>query len=149
LQHEFSTFDVAELLGIKRVALAQWLSRGYIEPSVQKARGRGGRNKFSINDLYQIKFFMRLLESGVCRNDAKMQIGINFDPVGPNADDKKYAVFVKKKQESGNRKGYIHLADDNLERSPVKIVLGEDDEYAVVMNLLEIKNDIDQRVKEL
>jgi hypothetical protein len=65
----YSTFQARDILGIEYVRLNEWL-RGYFDPE-QRARGRGTRTKFSLNDLYRLKLFALLLESGVSREVAK------------------------------------------------------------------------------
>jgi hypothetical protein len=66
---KYSTFQASAILGIEYVRLNEWL-RGYFDPE-QRAKGRGTRTKFSRNDLYRLKLFALLLDSGVSREMAK------------------------------------------------------------------------------
>jgi hypothetical protein len=67
---KYSTFQAAAILGIEYVRLNEWL-RGYFDPE-QRAKGRGTRTKFSLNDLYRLKLFELLTKSGgVSRGMAK------------------------------------------------------------------------------
>jgi hypothetical protein len=59
---EFSTFQAAKILEIEYVRLNEWI-RGYFAPA-QRATGRGTRTKFTLNDLYRLKMFELLIQSG-------------------------------------------------------------------------------------
>lgn len=66
----WSTFEVSRALGIKRITLQDWISRGYIQPGVQ-SRGPGTKNEFSIHDLYALELFRTLIRRGVSREEAR------------------------------------------------------------------------------
>ncbi|MBC2712879.1 MAG: hypothetical protein HGJ94_18375 [Desulfosarcina sp.] len=66
----FTTTMVESRLGIKRGCLKEWLSHGYIKPSIAKAAGPGTKNLFSRKDLYTLTIFKRLLSAGIRRKDA-------------------------------------------------------------------------------
>jgi len=67
----FSTFDIKEKLGLKIDRLKDWMQRGYIEPSIQKADGIGTKNIFDLFDLYLIKLFHHLISvRGFSRDNA-------------------------------------------------------------------------------
>jgi hypothetical protein len=68
---KFTTFDIREKLGLKIDRLKDWMQRGYIEPSIQRADGIGTKNIFSLFDLYLIKLFHHLVsERGFSRENA-------------------------------------------------------------------------------
>ena len=52
----YTTTDIARV-GTKRERLKEWMSRGYIKPSVESAAGAGTKNLFSLWDLYMIQLF--------------------------------------------------------------------------------------------
>jgi DNA-binding transcriptional MerR regulator len=66
----FSTFEIREKLGIKVDRLKDWMNRGFISPSIQKASGQGTKNLFSRWDLYAIKLFQYLIDRGFSRKIA-------------------------------------------------------------------------------
>jgi hypothetical protein len=66
---EFSTFEAAKILKLDYTRLNEWL-RGYFDP-MQRAKGRGTRTRFSLNDLYRLKLLALLVESKVSREMAK------------------------------------------------------------------------------
>jgi hypothetical protein len=70
----FTTFDIRENLGIKIDRLKDWMNRGFISPSIQKATGQGTKNLFSRWDLYSIKLFQYLIDRGFSRKDAAESI---------------------------------------------------------------------------
>jgi len=65
---EFTTPDVVKIIDVNRNRLQVWLDKGWIAPSLQKAKGYGGRNLFSKDALYRISLFKWLVESGLSRN---------------------------------------------------------------------------------
>lgn len=76
---EVEVMPVDEPYSVKWAALAtekdsvqirDWTSREYIEPAVKSA-GQGKANLYSRQNLFQIKLFSTLIESGLSREDAK------------------------------------------------------------------------------
>jgi DNA-binding transcriptional MerR regulator len=67
MDKRFYTSDVTRITGVKRNRLQVWLDKGWMTPSIQKARGQGTRNIFSLHDLYVIALFKKLVEIGVPR----------------------------------------------------------------------------------
>lgn len=66
----YSMGDVTKILSATRSTIQQWLTSGFVFPSLRQAKKRGTRNLFSVGDLYQIKFFQRLAERGFNRTEA-------------------------------------------------------------------------------
>jgi hypothetical protein len=87
MKTSFTTFDIVKVLNISRNLLAQWLLRGYIEPSIQRAQGVGTKNLFSRGDLYNIRLFHQLVDSGMHRSDARLFSTVNFEGVGPDLEN--------------------------------------------------------------
>jgi hypothetical protein len=69
----YTSTDILKL-GIKRERLKDWIERGLVQPSIQKAAGQGTTHLFSIYDLYLIKLFERLVSRGLSRIDAELRI---------------------------------------------------------------------------
>lgn len=67
---QFSTFDIAKILGIKRSSLQQWIDYGFIEPSIATAEGRGTKNLFSAEDVFRIAVFRELYSAGLSQKYA-------------------------------------------------------------------------------
>ena len=73
-EQTYTTFDIQKKLNIKIDRLKDWMNRGFIEPSVQKATGQGSKNLFSLYDLYLLMLFKYLIERGFSRKDAADRI---------------------------------------------------------------------------
>jgi hypothetical protein len=69
----YSTFDVARILNIQVPRIQEWIRLGFIFPS-QASSGRGSKALFSRQDLYGIRLFIELLDSGLNRADAQWVI---------------------------------------------------------------------------
>ena len=61
MKSHYSTFDAERILEIKRTRLQEWLDRNYIVP-FHKAKGKGDKTRFVIEDLYKIKLFQEFLD---------------------------------------------------------------------------------------
>lgn len=68
---KYSTFDIVKGLGIARERLREWMTRGFVVPSVQ-ADGVGTKALFSIEDVYRVELFKELLAVGFNRISAEM-----------------------------------------------------------------------------
>lgn len=69
---QFSTLDIVRILNIPRERLREWLTRGFIRPSIQQARGQGTKALFSREDLYLVGMFRDLIGSGLSRESASV-----------------------------------------------------------------------------
>ena len=72
-QKTYTTTDIARV-GTKRERLKEWITRGYIKPSIESAAGAGTKNLFSLWDLYLIQLFQYLVERGFSREDSASRI---------------------------------------------------------------------------
>lgn len=144
MERTFTTFEIVKILGVERNLLAQWLMRGYITPSIQRARGVGTKNIFSRNDLYNIRLFQQLVNTGIRRSEAEMYIDINFQHISEAEADRKYIVYTRKMKRVGVDEGII--ADMEMVADPPRIIFRDDDSYVVVINLLGIKKEVDRMI---
>ncbi len=51
------------MVGATRNQLAYWDRTGLVSPSIRGARGRGSRRLYSVEDIFELKILVRLLES--------------------------------------------------------------------------------------
>ena len=72
-QKTFSSFEICKGLEINRPTLQDWLSRGFVKPAIE-AKGRGTKNVFSIDNLYQIELFRQLVARGFNRMECSQWI---------------------------------------------------------------------------
>ena len=70
----YTTFEICKKMGIRKERFREWIDRGYIKPSIQKASGRGTKNLFSKNDLYTIALFNYLIDRGFSREEVSRRI---------------------------------------------------------------------------
>lgn len=70
MEDRFSLFNVRDILGITQGKLQNWVGRGYIRPSIKRARGHGDRNYFSRDDLYKIALFDKLVPLAIYQTAA-------------------------------------------------------------------------------
>lgn len=143
MEKSFTTFDIVKILGIERNLLAQWLMKGYITPSVRRAKGTGTKNLFSRNDLYKMKLFKQLVDTGILRDEAQFYVNINFSDVGPKKDQYKYQVVIRKKKKFGDE-GII--TDLSLVKGDPTIKSKDDDSWAMVFDLVGIKTSVDKAI---
>jgi len=68
---EFSTFDVAKILGIGRSRLVHWWRDGFIPRGKYVKWGRGYKTSFSLFDLYSIALFMICMDFSLSRKFSK------------------------------------------------------------------------------
>ena len=82
----FTTTDIAERLNIKRERIKNWISEGFVRPSIKQGSGPGTKHVFSLWDLYMIKLFEYLLKRGFSRSEASNRMKMIFSgaPYGPN-----------------------------------------------------------------
>ena len=66
----YTTTDIYRMLGIKRERIKNWISAGYIKPSIKVGSGPGTKHLFSNNDIIRIKRYKMLLDYGFSRNRA-------------------------------------------------------------------------------
>jgi hypothetical protein len=146
MERTFTTFEIVKILHIERNLLAQWLMKGYITPSIQRAKGVGSKNIFSRNDLYNIRLFQQLVNTGIRRREAEMYIDINFRNIGEAETDLKYIIYTRKMKRVGIDEGII--TDMEMVAYPPRIIFKDDDSYVVVINLLGIKKEVDRMIGE-
>ncbi len=136
MKKEFTTFDIARILNLNRNSLQTWLDGHFIKPSIQQASRQGTKNIFSREDLYQIQLFMDLLNAGFSREFARKIVSISFENVGP---EKRYGIIMIEKPIQGKEL----MIGFSFDREPPKIMMGGKIRYSFVINLLDLKKDVD------
>ena len=61
----FRIGEVARVVGATKGQLAYWDKTGLVRPSVKSASGRGSRRLYSVEDIFELKILMKLLDSSV------------------------------------------------------------------------------------
>jgi len=92
MDNEYSTLEIEKRLGIHRERLRIWIDRGYIEPSIQRAKGQGTKSLFSRLDVYGIGLFRELIGKGFKR-DATSRLVKGF--INRGIDAFAYVKFIE------------------------------------------------------
>lgn len=61
----FRISEVARVVGATQSQLAYWDKTGLVNPSIRSASGRGSRRLYSVEDIFELKILMKLLDSSV------------------------------------------------------------------------------------
>ena len=70
----FTTFEICKKMDLRKDRFREWVDRGFIKPSIQRAQGRGTKNLFSRTDLYLIETFRHLITCGFGRKEAGRRV---------------------------------------------------------------------------
>jgi len=61
----FRTSEVSRAVGASYGQLVYWDKTGLVRPSVRAASGKGSRRLYSIEDIFELKILMKLLDSSL------------------------------------------------------------------------------------
>jgi len=61
----FRASEVSHVVGATYNQLVYWDKTGLVRPSVRPASGRGSRRRYSVEDIFELKILMKLLDSSV------------------------------------------------------------------------------------
>jgi len=61
----FRIGEVARVVGATRNQLAYWDKTGLVSPSIRGAKGRGSRRLYSVEDIFELKILVKLLDSSL------------------------------------------------------------------------------------
>jgi hypothetical protein len=144
MKRKFTTPEIEQALGIPRARLKEWIAKGHIVPSVQKASGRGTKHIFSIDDLCLISLYNDLLEHGVKRALAG-DVMQRFDLVGRTfseaiAEGYHYLLISR----------WVTSGEEPLTWcefiSEIPSPLAPNQEYAFIFNLQSIQEGVDKKI---
>ena len=140
----YTTIEIEELFGIPRGRSKEWITRGDIVPSRQKASGRGTKHLFSKNDLYLIILYQKLLDVGINRDMAARVIKRFFRDFG-NFElmlkkKLRYLIFTKVAPSGEKPTLEYQLSMEIPKDIPITI------EYIVAINLKNVKEYVEKRL---
>jgi len=94
MKNEFSSFDAAKILDLPMERLRQWLKLGFIKPTVP-ATGQGTKAVFTLDDLYGVALFKKLLDAGFTRTVAGEYVRqfLNKEKSTPERHIADYIIF--------------------------------------------------------
>jgi DNA-binding transcriptional MerR regulator len=129
----FTVYQIAEKLGIPRSNLQQYLEKGYIEPSIEKAKGKGTRNYFSLDDIYRIRIFLRLSQIGFSQREAaSFSQAVKSEVLGKKGHNWAMITYGQEKNK------LIHTHEGSVLTALIK-----GNEVIGVINFLKIKQEMD------
>ena len=151
---DISAAEMCKIIVVTAPTLADWLNRGFIQPSKHKAAARGQANIFSLGDAYDAALFKRLTALGLPRIIAKTVllkrpfdlIDISTEAIDNFFDDKSAVeiafpcVLISDGKVSVLRSDEI--ADEILEMLTTT-------DHAIVWNLEKIRKEIRIKVHEI
>lgn len=140
----FSSYDIVELLKIKRETLRDWVADGYVEADI-KATGTGTKNRFNPENIFQIRLFMHLTENGISREEAGKRVkALRRElPRGLIWDEKPIFVEFTKK---GSKYSAILLHGDP--QGIVKVSLNSNADEVMVVNITQIIDQVDAVIQQ-
>ncbi len=141
---EYTTFQVEKFFKIKRTRLQEWIDvkYEYVVP-MQKAKGKGDRTLFSIDDLYRLSLFIYLIRHGSSRFEAaEYSKLIDFNDVGEGPGQIKYAYKLEKMETGALRSSgsWGAVAEHPKIENNEQVNL-------LVINLVGIKHQVDTLIK--
>lgn len=151
MKKNYIATELCKILDIDRSRLQEWMHKGYIKPSIQRATSRGEKNIFSHDDLYIVYLFKHLLERGMNRYTASRFVSIllrnGFEKTLQNG--KNYLIWLGMQLEEPTESSYYDEGDSPpfaliVEELPLKI--NNDVESFVTVILLNIKNSVDSLI---
>jgi hypothetical protein len=108
-QQTWSTFDIVKMLGIHRSRLREWLDRGFLDCGTRVQWGTSSKLRFRKYDLFSIKFFQVLVDSGMSRAVAsRLTKLMNWQLISQN--HYRYVVFQNINQK-GEEKTLLKSAE--------------------------------------
>jgi DNA-binding transcriptional MerR regulator len=153
----FTTTDISKILGIKRERVKNWLTEGYISPSIQTGEGPGTKHLFSRADLYIMRLFEYLLERGFSRSDASQRIKKVYDACMAEFEheDQSNSIyrwnFIALRNTSGNPKEevfhYFAFDDKHSMEAPISSLLDEECDDIVIINFGKIRRNVDIEIE--
>lgn len=138
---EYSTFKIAKKLRIPRSSLQQYIDRGFIKPSIQKADGRGTKNIFSLNDVYTLKLFQTLHQGGFSQKVASGMSTVLLGKFYKSFEDKDSVIYIYRSK--GHNK-YDRTSKKNITVDFSKAEQG----IVILIDMNSIKNYVDINLKE-
>jgi len=132
----FGTPRLADIWGIDRNRLQNWIKAGHVAPSVQQATGTGTRNLWSVDDAYALGVFVELIGRGTCLDDAACvlrrlsRLRAEFD-----LSEYRYLCFWDDFRREFDLSNGVPLKQVSESRT------------LLVINLAEIKRHVDERAK--
>lgn len=153
---EYQAKHVEAVTGVKRLRLNQWMEKGYFSPSIYKASQTGERNLYSLDDLYYITLFKKLVESGLSRSMTAVQITgfkqeINFKSVKEFLKNKDTVIYLLVARRFDDDDAIISLGggDCAFLQDQTKKYFDDGYDQVCAINIGKIITEVDSKLKEI
>jgi hypothetical protein len=143
----FSTREVSQITGIGIPRLEVWIANGYVGPSIQKASGHGTKNIWGLVDLYDVRLFREIIDSGLSRSVANdfLSQGVLSGAIDP--EDVRFVLYIR--EEGRITPTIIYEWDplDVLDKFLAKNNLNPDNIF--IFNFSKIVEEVDATLKKM
>ena len=100
MKNVFTTGDVVKVTGLARPRIQEWISRGYIKPSISSHGSHGNPNLWNRQDVYELLIFRQLVDRGFSRKEVVKMISLKAHLItGPMDEDLEVLAFFQKGDE--------------------------------------------------
>ena len=76
LLKEYTTPEIAKILGVSTRKVISMLERGYLKPSIQEANGHASRRLYSFDDVVRAYIILELLNFGLSVDNMRLMSGL-------------------------------------------------------------------------
>jgi len=111
LSRQYTTPEIATLLGITIHKVISFIDRGYLHPSVQEAAGHGSKRLFSFGDVLKCFLIRDMLDTGLSVSAVRVigQQTAEMDESSPAMRENSILIVYKEKE---NLEVHFHAATD-------------------------------------
>ena len=158
LERAYSTFDIVKIFGIKRDRLQDWLMKGYIEPSIERADGIGTRNRFDLWDLYHIALFLYFLDRGFSREvsalwSKEFRASAERDDRSGLGAAPYIGIFRGTGEDGDSKVAVVQCSWDEMEEIPViprlHLPKGYEFDDIIIVNFQKLRDRVDEACEQL
>jgi hypothetical protein len=147
MDRTFSTFEIVKIIpDLNRNTFQSALAAGFVVPDIRRADGPGERSAFSLDGVYNVALFFRLVSIGLGRKRAAgllRNLEMTWENVGEGRDHFKHLEITV--MDPKHLKPYADGEELRRELSPAK----EGELFRWTVALLPIKRTVDAGIEQL
>jgi hypothetical protein len=143
----FKTVEVAQITGVKKPRLDVWIVNGWVGPTIQRASGYGTKNIWDLVDLYDVRLFREIIESGLSRSVANDFLSQGVLKGDINPDDVRFFMYIREGARIVPAIIYdtdpLDVLDDMLKENNI------DPDNIFIFNFKKIVEEVDATLKQI
>jgi hypothetical protein len=143
----FKTQEVSQITGVKKPRLDVWIANGWVGPTIQKASGYGTKNIWALVDLYDVRLFREIVESGLSRSVANDFLSQGVLKGDINPDDVRFFMYIREGSRTVPSIIYdwdtLDVLDDGLRENNL------DPDNIFIFNFKKIVEEVDSTLKKI